>query len=773
MTAVEFAQLAYGPLLPIGPPNGIIAPNSGLKPENMGKSPAMLRNGFWMGYPWPKIIFSPSQIDAWGAGIGLLLGELVAIDIDVREERVSKLIRSIVVRHLGKCVAMRVGEAPKCAFICRSQGTALLRRQIHFTYEDKKHMVELLAEGQQIVLWGIHQRTGDPYTWPFGIPPVADLPYVDHVLIDAMFADIEQQLNGLNIITSPTGGGQITRREDVDQDWLIGPIDRVREAVEHCPNTRANYPSRQDAVRMCAMIKAATRNEPDAGFEIWMKWGMEYPDNTEDFCIGLWETVGSSFSVGAEALYREARKHGLSTAKYDFEPLEIEMPSSVIPLLSAGCTVKNSEIWLAENLVEKYGDDLRWVRDRKIWYVYRGDIWVADVSLIMNYSIEFCSGIAALVANDSQLKSAEIKARAIASAHTVKAVAQLSESMPKVQANVDTFDADKDLLGVPGGIVDLRTGAMLPLDRERYISRRTTVAPVKAAAPLWEAFLLEACGGNLTKVAYLKRMAGYCLTGRTEEHVFFLLWGSGGNGKSTFLNCLAAILGEYCATAAMDTFTAHKDAAHPAGIAALAGARVVQCQETRPGQTWDEGLVKQLTGGDAVTARFMFGNPFTFIPLFKLIFSGNHQPHISSVGPAMARRIHVVPFQCQPRVVNKLLGEQLRDEYPAILAWMIEGAREWYTEGLNPPQEVLMATEDYLESEDTMGRWLLESCETETQGRGRSVELYENWQDWCNRQGSNPGSNVVFAKKLKERGFQSQRYNSGFEWHGLVLKKAE
>ena len=208
------------------------------------------------------------------------------------------------------------------------------------------------------------------------------------------------------------------------------------------------------------------------------------------------------------------------------------------------------------------------------------------------------------------------------------------------------------------------------------------------------------------------RVMGYCLTGITREHALFFGYGTGANGKGTFLNTMSAILGGYAAVAPMETFTASPTDRHPTDLAMLRGARLVAAQETEEGRRWAEGRIKAMTGGDPVTARFMRRDFFTFIPLFKLFIAGNHKPGLRGVDEAIRRRLNLIPFTVTIPVAERdvHLADKLGPEMPGILAWAIEGCLLWQRVGLQPPATVVEATHNYMAAEDALSLWIMERC---------------------------------------------------------------
>jgi putative DNA primase/helicase len=221
----------------------------------------------------------------------------------------------------------------------------------------------------------------------------------------------------------------------------------------------------------------------------------------------------------------------------------------------------------------------------------------------------------------------------------------------------------------------------------------------------------------------------------------------------------------------MEVFLASEHQRHPTELADLCGARFVTATELREGRSWDEQRIKSLTGGDAVTARYMHQDQFTFQPRFKLVFSGNHRPRLDSADEAIARRVHLVPFTHKPTKKDKTLKVALRDEYQAVLAWAIEGAVKWYERGLEAPACVRLATSEYLENEDSFGRWI-DDCLIPGHGETGATELYRAWCEWCDRTGEPAGSAKRFAGRLADRQVRRHRSNSGIVY-AVAVKPVE
>jgi putative DNA primase/helicase len=358
----------------------------------------------------------------------------------------------------------------------------------------------------------------------------------------------------------------------------------------------------------------------------------------------------------------------------------------------------------------------------------------------------------------------------VASAKTVAAVERLARADRRLAATSNQWDANLWLLNTPEGTIDLRTGKMRPCDPEDYVTKITAIAP-GGDCPTWQKFLGRVTSDNQELIAFLCRMCGYCLTGITTEHALFFLLGSGANGKSVFLSTVAGILGDYHATAAMETFTAHKSDRHPTELAHLRGARLVTATETEDGCHWAEARIKVLTGGDEIAARYMRGDFFEYIPSFKPIFAGNHMPGLRSVDEAICRRIHLLPFLVTiPTDKRDLqLSEKLKKEWPGILSWMIRGGLEWQASGLQPPEVVKNATTSYLEAEDTIAAWIDDCCQHDPQAWESRAALFASWSDWAKKAGEPAGSRKDFVGNLADRGYPYKRKHAGRGVYGLKI----
>jgi putative DNA primase/helicase len=421
---------------------------------------------------------------------------------------------------------------------------------------------------------------------------------------------------------------------------------------------------------------------------------------------------------------------------------------------------------LATSFAIRHKDELRYVAAWGRWFLYDGMSWREDDTLhAFDLSRQVCREAAAIPNNKSGLRAA------LASAKTVSAIERLAKADRRLAASVGQWDADPLLLNTPGGVVDLRTGELGRASPYQYMTKVTAVAP-SGTCPIFQRFLARVTNEDLELQRFLQRVAGYALTGLTSEHSLFFCYGTGANGKSVLINTFSEILGNYHKTAAIETFTVSTVEHHPTDIAGLRGARFVTSIETEEGRRWAEAKIKNLTGGDKISARFMRQDFFEFTPQFKLLIAGNHKPSLKSVDEAIRRRFHLIPFvvTIPPGERDRALPEKLKAEWPGILAWMIEGCLAWQREGLSPPSAVLEATAAYLDAEDSIANWFADSCECDPRSYVNSSVLFGSWSAWCERSNESPGSQKGFSDKLEAKGFRKDRLGKaagGRGFHGI------
>jgi putative DNA primase/helicase len=344
----------------------------------------------------------------------------------------------------------------------------------------------------------------------------------------------------------------------------------------------------------------------------------------------------------------------------------------------------------------------------------------------------------------------------------------------------DRWDRDPWLLGTPGGTVDLRTGELYPPSREDYISKQTAVTPAEpgTACPRWHQFLDQITCDDRDLRRFIQQMFGYALTGDVREECIFFLFGSGSNGKGTLLRTIGRIMGDYATASDMATFTLSKYDRHPTEVAKLAGARIVTATETERGREWRWARIKELTGRERpVSARFMRRDDFEFEVTFKLVFAGNHKPHLPSTDEATLRRMNLLPFRFTATGPDNELKVKLVDEYPAILRWAIDGCLDWQANGLLRPDCVVAATADYLDEQDLFSQWVDAECVTGLHDSDTHKALFGSWSAFATANGEVAGSGHDFHDRMKATGFTPLRHTPGFHsmrgWQGIAVRRPD
>ena len=346
----------------------------------------------------------------------------------------------------------------------------------------------------------------------------------------------------------------------------------------------------------------------------------------------------------------------------------------------------------------------------------------------------------------------------------------LAKTRPELVVLMTALDCDDMLLGVSNGVVDLKTGKLLPASRQQLMTRQSPVVFDKAGkCPDFLKFLARVTGNNKSLMKYLQRVVGYCLTGMATEQCLFFLHGKGANGKSTFLNVLRELVGtDYAAQTPPETLMAKRNSGATNDIARLNGLRIVVANEVEDSTHLAESLVKQLTGGDAVSARFLHHEFFEFTPKFKLFIAGNHKPVIRGRDEGIWRRIQLVPFEVTIPIADRdaQLQQKLRAEASGILNWAIAGCKEWRRMGLVPPQVVVDAVKAYRDEMDILTDWINERCATGPALEWQSTQAYQSYKAWAEDGSYKPMTIAAFGREFGER-YTRVKKSSGNFYRGI------
>jgi putative DNA primase/helicase len=424
-----------------------------------------------------------------------------------------------------------------------------------------------------------------------------------------------------------------------------------------------------------------------------------------------------------------------------------------------------------------YGDELRFCHTRKKWLAWDGSRWTIDEGMARGHYAMIDVVQHRLRAFDAiedldQRKKAAMWCIGCESTNKVEASMKAASRHPAIKTTIEDYDTDPLLAAAIGATLDLRTVAHRSIRREDFLTMRlgATYDPT-ADCPRWRQFLNEIFIEDTEIISYIQRAVGYCLTGDTREQKLFLCHGTGANGKSVFLETLTHLLGDYAANASFETFDANKRSESTNDLAALRGKRLVTVIETEENKRLAEARVKSVTGQDLITCRFLYGEYFSYRPTFKIWLAMNHLPVIRGADKGIWRRIQLIPFkQNFDEHEDKTLRETLQGEMDGVLQWALVGLREWWKRGLDTPQSVTQATNNYRADSDQIGRWINDRCVVVLNVSVSSGQGYKNYTGWCAEVGEEPISQNKWSRRITEKGFQPNPNTSNRGWIGFGLK---
>jgi P4 family phage/plasmid primase-like protien len=441
---------------------------------------------------------------------------------------------------------------------------------------------------------------------------------------------------------------------------------------------------------------------------------------------------------------------------------------------------KRTDLGNAERMVHRHGQNIRFNTSFGKWYLWDGKRWNEDkVSKVLQIAKDTVRAIyeEAAQCDDPDLRKS-LGEHAMRSESRSRIESMVSLAKSEVPVLPDEMDKNIWAFNCENGVINLKNGELQPHSRDYMMTKISPVTyDASADCPTWKGFLNDIFQdeqGNIKQdtIDFLQKAVGYSLTGSTTEQVLFFLYGTGRNGKSTFMNVIKDILGDYGKQTNAETFTVKKSDRVNNDIAALKGARMVAATESEEGARLAESLVKQLTGGEPVQARFLHQEYFEYVPQFKIFFTTNHKPVIRGADEGIWRRIRLVPFTVRvpDEKLDKDLPEKLRNEMSGILRWMVEGCLKWQKEGLGVPQEVKDATDSYRDEMDTIGSFISDLCVVHENAKTLAADLYRQYGYWCQDNGEYEITKQKFNRKLEERGFKKGRDGRGIFLAGVGLR---
>lgn len=788
---IDWYNKGFIEVIPVAPPDVVIAEGvTSLKPANLGKAPGKPTPRGWVGFPdWLNFQISPTHCQIYDeaqCSVGLRSEKYPGIDIDVLDEDLSNEIAEIAREIFGHGFR-RVGRHPKQLLMYATE-EKIHKQVLNFVVEDIQQKVEILGVGSQYVVEGIHPVTRSPYKIEEieSLTPTT-LTVISQEQVRKFLEKVTQRLDlyGIELGTQSSFGGRSGEKPRevliaADMSWVV-------EAVDALPNTPEAGYDWDKWMMTCAAIKAATQGEEALGLELWMKFSakVEHKPFDPDEAQGIWDRMKPPYEIGADWLFVEASKHG------DFNY------AKTLPhlLVAQARPVQNewypgSSSWVAEEFKYSVLNQLKVVLEWKTCIIRKTQNWEVD-----HRNVQTATAIKEFLTADifpRLIRETEDPVQAhknLSSVGEQKAIlTAMTDSSYSLIVRADELDRNPDILNTANGKICLQTGGYIKEtanDTSDISLCVTGVVPdFTMETPTWNRFLEDITGryeetdvgvkvySDPEMKKYLQVYAGYAATGHTNEHIFFLLHGKGGNGKSTFVKTLQDVLGDYADTVPGEMFCiSRKDMSHYKSK--FHGRRLIVSSEFGQRAVWDLGELKRLTGGDTLDARNLYKDPFKFLPTHTVLIATNTKPKIEYIDEAIKRRTRLIPFDFQLPTKKKdpHLQKKLVKEYPGILAWIIEGSMQWYQQGFPKiPRRVQEATDEYFGDNDLVGLWLDECTVTDEDAKAECDAVFKSWQLFLSQSKENPTTQTQFVELLKNHGVFKTKYRGKRYYKGIQLK---
>ena len=608
--------------------------------------------------------------------------------------------------------------------------------------------LELRWSSGQTVIDGAHP-TGPGYQWRLGQRPFVPPALLTAVQVSAAFTTIAELAPPAQIPTptpAPSPNGHAAGVTSATEKYAAAALaDAIRQVATATPGDRNKALFRQTAA-LAELVNGGALARPDV----------------ERAMTGA--ALGAGLTAGeAAATVASAFTHVGTTAR-------TPAPSANGHGATAGASgqpARLDDTANAERFVTQHGNDVRYDHSGRQWYIWTGTHWRRDddggiqrLAKMTARAIYEEAAAAAKAGLDGAAAELSKWARHSAAEPRRNAMLNLARAEKPIAVTHDCFNRHDLLVNVQNGTIDLATGQQYPHDRGDLL---TYVLPVDydpaAVCPTWIHFLWRITNDDDDLVSFLARAVAYTLTGQTAEQCLFFLYGRGANGKSTFIETVMTLMGDLGHKARAQILMQDEHGRVPNEVAALAGKRLVVASELADGGRLNEGLIKDLTGGDTMSARFLYGEPFTFKPTFKLWLYGNHKPPIHGTDDGIWRRVRLIPFEVQIPEGERdtTLPAKLRAELPGILSWALRGWQDYQQDGLPTPAAVRAATASYRSESDVLGKFLDDRCDLADGMTAEAGKLYTAYTEWATENGVRAQSNVRFAKALTERGFTKEK----------------
>jgi len=509
----------------------------------------------------------------------------------------------------------------------------------------------------------------------------------------------------------------------------------------------------------------------DDGRVLAEKWSRTAPEKFDSAEFEkLWNSFDPDGGIGVGTLVHHARQHGFQKSA-----------STVTE--SLGSSVDDAapgDILAGKVFAYLNSGQMLYVHAARRWYRWTGDRWapclqgeeIEAAKLSADRALDHAAK--RHQANPDQGKRLLSWAGALRNARRLQAMLELARSEPEMSvASLRDFDRDPDVMGVPGGLIDLKSGQFRNATPEDRLTKQAGVCwESEAQCPQWRRFLRDVFQDDKETIDFIQRAVGYSLTGHSTEEKMFLCVGHGANGKSVFSDLLTMLLGDYHHTAPASLLTRRNSDGGPSDdLAGLCGARLLSINETAEGDRLAEQTIKRVVGREPITARFLYQSSFTFTPTFSTWSRTNHRPIVTGTDEGIWRRLLLIPFdrQFHDDEADPWLEVRLREELPGILKWAVDGAVAWYRRGLQVPGRIRRESQRYRSESDLLGQFLTDFTRPDPSGRVEQPALWLRWQRFCHDEGVTVGSKKSFTRRLAERNIPVRMSNGNRYYGGIVL----
>jgi len=684
---------------------------------------------------------TPGEIDTWErelsnhevAGVCGAVSGVVGLDIDTPDGQ-----QEAEQRGLPRTPSVKTGKGRHYYF--KHPGVEVHNFAKGRGGKEKFPGIDFRGDGGYVVGPGsVHEDTGTLYSWEIS-PDESDFAEMPSWLLEYVTDTKKNERKGTTTTRTDEKTYQDTTRYDkYVQAALDGERDKVRSAHEGERNDTLN----RAAFSIGQLVAGGFLTEENATAELTAA-GLETGLATDE--------VRSTVRSGLNAGMKEPRTIPDATERNEYHGGN-----------GNTATWRTTDLGNSERLVYHYGKKLRYNHTRKCWLFWDGTRWATDES---GKAEALAKKTARGILNEAKQFKGEAYGEILKwaaqseNATRITGMMKLATSDRTIAVTQAELDCNGWLLNLKNGTYDLQSGSFRQHEQADLLTRVSPVAYDPAAeCPTWLAFLNRVFDENTEVIFFIQQALGYSLTADTTEQCFFMLWGSGRNGKSTLMNLVQWLLGDYAQTTRFETLLTKRTDTVGDDLAPLDGARLVCALEGEYGRTLAESLVKQLTGGDPIAARFLYGNYFNFVPRFKLWLATNHRPNIRGTDLAIWRRVKLIPFTVTipEDEVDVHLSDKLKAEGSGILNWLLAGVESWQERGLITPDTINAATAEYRAEMDILSDWMNECCEIGPQHRDYFSALRESYMSWCTENKEREISKTAFKGALTERGFDTTR----------------